>query len=149
MCIRDSARLAAALGRAGVELAREAAVSHFDAAPVHLCTTAALDHLGRLLPGARVDARRFRPNLVVDVGGRAGFVEDGWAGRRLAVGPELELEVGERTERCVMVTMAQEDLGDDPRLLRAVADHNDVCLGVYAAVARPGRVAVGDQVRLA
>jgi hypothetical protein len=46
-----------------------------------------------------------------------------------------------------MVTMAQEDLGDDPRLLRAVADHNGLCLGVNAEVARPGRVAVGDEVR--
>jgi uncharacterized protein len=142
-------RLAAALGRQRVELAPEAAVSHFDAAPVHLCTTASLDHLARLQPGPRVDRRRFRPNLVVEVPGRDRFVEDGWVGRRLAVGPDLQLEVTERTERCVMVTMAQEDLADDPRVLRAVADHNDICLGVYAEVARPGRVAVGDEVRLA
>jgi uncharacterized protein len=141
------ARLAGALGRDRVELAREADVPHFDSAALHLCTTASLDHLARLQPGSRVDRRRFRPNLVVDVGGRAGFVEDGWVGRRLAVGPDLELEVTERTERCVMVTMAQEDLGDDPRLLRAVADHNGLCLGVNAEVARPGRVAVGDEVR--
>jgi uncharacterized protein len=142
-------RLAAALGRARVELAREATVSHFDGAALHLCTTASLDRLARLRPGSRVDRRRFRPNLVVDVPGRLGFVEDGWVGRRLAVGPDLELDVTERTERCVMVTMAQEDLGDAPGLLRAVADHNGLCLGVYAEVARPGRVAVGDDVRLA
>jgi uncharacterized protein YcbX len=141
-------RLSETVGRR-VELAREAAVVHFDAAPVHLCTTASLARLGALAAGSLVDPRRFRPNLVVDAPGASGFAEDAWVGARLRLGATLELAVSERTERCVMVGLAQQELPDDPRILGVVAEVNERCLGVYAEVTRPGRVRLGDEVRLA
>jgi MOSC domain-containing protein len=80
-------RLSEAVGRR-VELAHEAAVSHFDAAPIHLCTTASLDELAGLAAGFRIQARRFRPNLLVEVAA-GGFVEDGWVGGLLEVGDQV------------------------------------------------------------
>src|SRR5213075_2400136 len=59
----------------------------FDLAAVHVLTTATLDHLRGLYPAGRFEARRFRPNVVLDCGpGVQGFVEQGWVGRTLALG---------------------------------------------------------------
>jgi uncharacterized protein YcbX len=92
-----------------VTLAREASISHLDAGPVHLLTTAALTWLRAVLPGANADARRFRPNLVIDVPG-ATQVEYGWLGKMLFVGDAVRLRVSAATARCGMVAFAQGDL---------------------------------------
>lgn len=138
-----AARLSAVLGRP-VRLAREGGVAHHDDAPVHLCTTAGLAALGDLAGPEAAEARRYRPNLVLDVPG-AGHVEDGWVGRRLRVG-DVELAVTGRTVRCVMVTAAQHRLDHHPGLLRALASERDLCAGVYADVVVPGVVREGDAV---
>lgn len=134
------AALSAALG-VPVTLAREASVSHFDAGPLHLVTTASLRALGD------VDARRFRPNLVVDLRGE-GFVEDAWIGRELAVGDEVRLRVAGPTERCAMIGFAQAELAADPAVLREVVARNAARLGIYASVLAPGVIRVGDPLRL-
>lgn len=134
------AALSAELGLP-VTLAREIDVSHFDAGPLHLVTTSSLEALGG------VDARRFRPNLVLDTGG-SGFVEDGWLGRELAVGDEVRVRIAKPTARCVMVGLAQAELSAAPGLPRAVAERNGSLLGVYAEVLAPGEVRVGDRVQL-
>lgn len=54
----------------------------FDFATVHAVTTASLGSLGRAYPGGNFDARRLRPNLVIDMLGD-GFPEDGRAGRQM------------------------------------------------------------------
>lgn len=141
----SSVRLSDHLG-VGVTLAREGEVSHFDDAALHLCTLASLDRLQRLLPASQVAVPRFRPNLVLDAGGQQGFPESDWVGRRLRIGDALEVEVTQRTERCVMVTAAQPGLPADRDVLRGVAAHHDLRLGVYADVIRPGRVRAGDTV---
>jgi uncharacterized protein YcbX len=138
--------LSAAIGQE-VELVREAAVPHMDAGPVHLVTDASMRWLAARLPAAAVDARRFRPNLVLDVGG-ASPVEDAWVGRDLLVGDRVRLRVVGRTERCVMVGLAQYDLPADPSVLRDLAEANGACLGVYAAVVDAGTLRVGDAIRL-
>jgi uncharacterized protein YcbX len=137
--------LSAYVGRP-VTLGREDDVSHFDDGPVHLVTTASLATLARH-HGRHVDVRRFRPNLVVDTGDAVGFVEQGWLGRQVAVG-EAVLEVVAPMPRCVMVTQPQRDLPPDDGLLRRVTDVAGMDFGVLAEVVTPGRVAVGDAVRL-
>ena len=137
-------RLSALLGRP-VTLAPETDVPHHDDSPVHLVTTASVRRFGELA-GTPVDVRRLRPNLVLEVPGD-GFVEDDWPGRRLAVGPEVVLAIGEPMPRCVMVNAAQPGLAHDPRLLRALAAGHDLELGVQATVERGGTIAVGDPVR--
>ena len=127
-----------------VTLAREGAISHFDASPVHLVTTASLAWLAEIAPGSQLDERRFRPNILVEVAG-ATTIEREWLGRTLLVG-DVRLAARRMTGRCVMVTLAQSDLPEDPRILRSIAQESDNDFGVYAEVTTPGRVKVGDRV---
>lgn len=130
-----------------VTLSRKAEISHFDAGPIHLLTTASLRTLGESLADGVVDRRRFRPNLLVETEA-SGFPEDAWLGQDIAVGTEVRLRIVGRTERCVMANFAQDELPHDSRILREVARINAACLGVYADVLTPGAVHTGDHIRL-
>jgi uncharacterized protein YcbX len=121
----------------------------FDLAIVHLLTTATLDRLRELAPTRRFEVRRFRPNFVLEASdGSKGFVENDWVGRTLAIGPEVRLGVTGPCPRCVMTTLAQEDLPKDPGILRAAVEHNGGNVGIYATVLRGGRVRRGDLVKV-
>jgi hypothetical protein len=94
--------------------------------------------------------RRFRPNIVVQSPpGEKGFVENAWIGHTLAIGDEVRLSITGPCGRCVMTTLAQGDLPKDPQILRTAAKHNQVQVGVYAAVAQGGVIRRGDSVRWA
>jgi uncharacterized protein len=138
--------LEAVSGRA-VTFVPESRDSHFDEGPLHLLTTASLRRLADEL-GAAVDPRRFRANVLLDTPGLNGLPEAAWEGRRLAVGGDVVLEVAYPMPRCVMVTMPTADLGADPRVLKAVHAVAGGDLGVMARVVTPGRIGVGDAVRL-
>ncbi len=128
-----------------LRVCRETDVSHHDAAPLHLLTTASLRWLASVAPASNVDRRRFRPNVLLEAAG-ADLVDDAWVGRRFALGGAV-IRVVDRTERCVMTTSAQAELPQDPSVLRAVTELNDACLGVFASVEEPGEVRVGDALR--
>jgi uncharacterized protein len=120
----------------------------FDGAVIHLLTTATLDRLSELYPQGRFDARRFRPNIVVEpTSGERGFVENEWIGQSFAIGDEVRLSITRPCGRCVMTTLAQGGLPRDPDILRTVAQHNDAKIGVYASVVRGGPIRAGDTVR--
>jgi len=138
--------LSAQLGQP-VTLVRESDIAHFDDAPLHILTTASLNWLQTILPASAVDARRFRPNLLLDVAG-CEPLEQSWVGRRLKVGDELELALCAATERCVMVTLPQSELLEDAAVLHALALRAERCLGVYARVLVPGVAQEGDSVAL-
>jgi uncharacterized protein YcbX len=130
--------------------------SLFDLFPVSVLTTSTLERLGELQPGSRFDQRRFRMNTIVSTG-EPGFPENGWVGRKLAVGDAARLEVVLPDPRCVMTTLAQDDLSKDTEVLRTLAQHNRIevgtagrfpCAGVYAVVEAPGSMRVGDAVAL-
>ncbi|HEX7129616.1 MAG TPA: MOSC domain-containing protein [Rhodanobacteraceae bacterium] len=129
-----------------VTLAREADISHFDSAPIHLVTTGSLAWLRAALPGAGIDARRFRPNLVIEVPD-AEPIEQAWIGRRLRVG-EVELQVSGTTERCGMTAFAQDELPKAPEVLRHITQRADLKFGVYAQVRVPGEIRLHDPVIL-
>ncbi len=146
----DSPTLDAALSETlgqPVTLAREAEVSHFDAGPVHLLSTASLQWLGAALPGVDLDPRRFRPNLVIECPG-ADLAERGWIGRTLCLGESVRLTISGATERCGMVAAAQDGLAREAGVLRHIAQAADLHFGVYAQVQVPGLVRVGDPVCL-
>ena len=128
-----------------VTLAREAGISHLDAGPVHLLTTAALTWLRAAVPAVAADERRFRPNLLIDVPGDT-QIERCWLGKMLSVGEEVRLRVSGATERCGMVALAQADLPDDVRILKCMAQEAALHFGVYAEVLVPGRITRGDSV---
>src|SRR5437870_3045731 len=121
----------------------------FDCAMVHVLTTATLDRLRDLYPQGRFEVRRFRPNIVVQLGSNEkSFAENGWVGRTLAIGTAACLNITGPCGRCVMTTLAQGDLPRDPGILRTAAQHNQVNVGVYGAVVRGGTIRRGDRVRL-
>lgn len=121
----------------------------FDAAVVHLLTTATLDRLRALYPQGRFEVRRFRPNIVVALAGAAeGFVENGWIGNIVAVGNDVRLSITSACPRCVMTTLSQSDLPRDTGILRTAAQHNHASVGVYASVVQGGTIRRGDSVSL-
>ncbi len=121
----------------------------FDLAVTHVLTTATLDRLRDLHPQGRFEVRRFRPNIVVQPSsGEKSFVENAWIGHTLAIGDQVRLNITGPCPRCVMTTLSQGDLPRDPGILRTAAQHNQVNIGVYAAVVRGGTIRRGDPVRL-
>jgi hypothetical protein len=121
----------------------------FDAAVVHVLTTATLNRLRALYPAGRFEVRRFRPNMVIGTANDgAAFVENAWIGRTLAIGDAVRLNVTGPCPRCVMTTLAQGDLPRDAGILRTPAQHNQANVGVYASVLQGGEVRRGDSVRL-
>jgi uncharacterized protein len=130
-----------------VQLRPEGRVSHLDDGPLHLVTTASLAVLAEHR-GGPVSVARLRPNLLVDVGTAAGFVEDGWIGRTLTIGGDLVISIRAPMPRCVMVELPQRHLPAAPGLLDSIGQLNGACLGVVADVVRPGRVHLDDPVQL-
>jgi uncharacterized protein YcbX len=130
----------------------------FDFAPLHLLSTSTLARIAELSPRGTVELDRYRPNLVIRTAA-AGFTENDWAGRELRVGSDLAVRVMARTPRCAIPTLEHGGLPRDVDALRVPAAHNRIspldglgpqpCAGVYAQVLRPGRIQVGDVVRLA
>ena len=121
----------------------------FDCAFAHLLTTATLDRLRELYPQGRFEARRFRPNIVVETGsGEKDFVENAWIGRIVAIGDSVRLSITGACPRCVMTALPQGDLPRDAGILRAAAQHNGASVGVYASVLQGGKIRRGDSVRL-
>lgn len=127
-----------------VTLARESDVSHFDDGPVSLLGVASVQAVAAAL-GSDVDPGRFRANIVVD--GLPPLGEDALVGTGVRIG-EVLLHIAMRSPRCVMVGMATADLPAQQGVLRAVGRLNDAHLGVVARVLEPGRIRVGDHVRV-
>jgi uncharacterized protein len=129
--------------------------SFFDLFPFSVLTTASLKQLGELEPESRFDVRRFRMNVIVDTPAH-GFVENEWVGRKLAIGDSVKLSVALPDPRCVMPSLAQEELPRDSRVLRALVKNNRIdvagalypCVGVYAVAEATGTIHKGDRVSL-
>ncbi len=120
----------------------------FDAAVVHILTTATLDHLRSLYAQGRFEVHRFRPNIVLTPDAReAGFVEDSWIGRTLVIG-DARIAVLRPCQRCVMTTLPQGDLPRDGGILRTAAKFHEVNVGVYCAIQRGGAIRRGNAVHI-
>ncbi len=127
-----------------------------DASPLSVLSHSTLARMNTLQPESRFDSRRFRMNLVLKCD-EEGFPENNWVGRHLTFGSGLEIRVTRPDARCVMTTLAQEDLPEDREILKGLARHNRLavgdkgrypCAGVYASVVASGPVQVGDAVSL-
>lgn len=128
--------------------------SFFDVFPLSVLTTSTLAQLSELRPQTRFDQRRFRMNVIVKTE-RPGFIENDWIGHELGLGDRVRLKVALPDPRCVMTTLAQEELLQDTDVLRTLVRHNRVqvgdlgqfpCAGVYAVVAAPGTIRIGAPV---
>ena len=116
----------------------------FDTFPLSLITTQTIAGLGERV-GARLDVRRFRPNILVAAADPAPFLEDGWVGCVLRVG-DTRVRIDKRDGRCAVITIDPVTTERDPAILRTVARDRGGCLGVYGSTVQPGRIAVADPV---
>ncbi len=128
--------------------------SFFDYAALHLLTTNSLAAMQSHYPHGRFEARRFRPNIVLDCIDQIGFVENDWVGKTIQIGDSLQLQVTDPCPRCVMTTLAQGDLPRDPGIFKNGINTNQPLVpfagkalpsvGVYARVVSSGWVKRGD-----
>jgi uncharacterized protein YcbX len=98
-----------------------------------------------------VDGRRFR--MLLEIDGVGPNEEDAWLGSALQVG-EAAIVLNGDIGRCVVTTQDPDTGVTDLDTLGALARYRregqteDLPLGVYGAVTVPGRVRLGDPVRL-
>jgi uncharacterized protein len=116
-----------------------------------LVSRASLDRL-RAEAGATepVDGRRFR--MLFEIDGVGAHEEDGWLGKRIAIGEAVIVPLGD-VGRCVVTTCDPDSGVSDFDTLKLLAGYRregvvePLPFGVYCNVAVPGRVCVGDRVR--
>lgn len=122
--------------------------TYYDCWPLMVMTTSALRAVQKAVPSSVVDVRRFRPSLVIDVPGVEGHPEFGWANKRAALGT-CEIEFLSPCPRCVMVTrQVDAEVPADRAILRHIVRDLDQNLGIYGRITKPGRVNIGDELRL-
>jgi MOSC domain-containing protein len=98
-----------------------------------------------------VDGRRFR--MLFEIDGVEPHEEDDWIGHRVAFGDAVVAPVGD-VGRCAVTTMNPDTSEVDLDTLKTLAAYRPegrtepLPFGVHAAVVQPGRVRVGDSVRL-
>ncbi|MGH3158293.1 MAG: MOSC domain-containing protein [Streptosporangiaceae bacterium] len=141
-----SAALSGYLGREVRLFRREPEHLGHDDQPVTLMSEASLQALAPELSGAAPDPRRFR--MTITVTGTDAWAEHGWGGRQLGVG-EAILRVISPVPRCVVTTRNPESGATDARVLHALArlrGKDDITLGVWCDIVRPGRIHIGDLV---
>jgi MOSC domain-containing protein len=148
---------------AGEELAAEIARLHgrpvqilrldhgiFDEGTISVITPATIDEIGAA-SGRELEARRFRPNILIRTDEPRAFDEDRWVGSVLSFGDDgggPEVSVTLRDERCAMLNLDPDSARSDPQVLKAAVRLNENYAGVYGTVVRRGRLSVGQSVRL-
>jgi uncharacterized protein YcbX len=123
-----------------------------DGGATTIVSRASLERLrGEAGAEAPVDGRRFR--MLFELDGVAAHEEDEWIGRHVRVGEAVLAPVGD-VGRCVVTTLDPDTGVADLDTLGVLARYRrrgrteDLPFGVYCAVVTPGRVRVGDGVRV-
>ena len=125
-------------------------VGAFDSMPVSLLALPALAEMSQAL-GRDVDARRFRPNVVVETFDGSGRPERDWVGASLAFGDDTQavvIRVDRPDVRCMMIGLDPDTAAYDPAVLRHVVAARQGIVGVYGTPERPGALRVGAPVYL-
>ncbi len=120
----------------------------FDEAMISVIASETIREIGRLA-GRSLDMRRFRPNIVVRSRRSGAFQEDAWLGGVLSFGegdnaPAITVTL--RDVRCSMVNLDPDSARPAPEVLKAVVHANQNNAGIYGAVTRIGRLAVGQTI---
>ena len=120
--------------------------TYFDAFPISIMSQQSLASMNQLEGESRFDARRFRPNLLVDIPDtNHPFPEQAWVGKTLSIG-SVKLKIDMTCPRCSMTTHGFDDLPRDTEVMRKLVNHSDGNLGIYASVMQAGKVSAGDSV---
>jgi len=122
----------------------------FDEASISIIASDTVREVGRLA-GRSLDARRFRPNVVVRLLRSGPFQEDEWLGGVLSFGEGDDapaVAVTMRDERCAMVNLDPDSARPAPEVMKAIVRAHQNNAGIYGVVTRIGRLAVGHTVLL-
>ena len=122
----------------------------FDEASISVIAFDTVHEIERLA-GRSPDVRRFRPNVLVRLTRPAPFQEDEWLGGVLSFGEgdaAAAITVTMRDARCSMVNLDPDSAAPAPEVLKAVVRANQNNAGIYGAVTRIGRLAVGQSISL-
>jgi uncharacterized protein YcbX len=122
----------------------------FDEGSLSVIATDTVREIGRLA-GRSLDVRRFRPNVLVRLLRPVPFQEDEWVGGVLSFGEGEDapaIAVTMRDIRCPMVNFDPDSASPAPEVLKAVVREHQNTAGIYGAVTRTGRLAVGQTLTL-
>jgi len=122
----------------------------FDEASISVIAMDTVREISRLA-GVSPDVRRFRPNVVVRAVRPVPFQEDEWVGGVLSFGEKEDapaISVTMRDVRCSMLNIDPDSARLATEMMKAVVRVHENTAGVYGAVTRVGRVAVGQRVFL-
>jgi uncharacterized protein YcbX len=120
----------------------------FDEASISVIASDTVSEIARLAVRS-LDVRRFRPNVVVRLLRSGPFQEDEWLGGVLSFGEGDDapaITVTLRDERCSMVNLDPDSASPAPEVLKAVVRAHQNTAGIYGAVTRIGRLAVGQAI---
>ena len=98
--------------------------------------------------GTRLDLRRFRTNLHLDVDGAGPWEEHGWEGATLRFSGGAVVRLLHACVRCAIPTRDPDTQRKWPELLRHLAARHDTQFGINARVVHSGRIAAGETVRI-
>jgi uncharacterized protein YcbX len=122
----------------------------FDEASISVIALDTVREIGRLA-GLPPDVRRFRPNVVVRLLRPAPFQEDEWLDGVLSFGKGDDgpaIAVTMRDVRCAMLNLDPDSASPAPEMMKAVVHANQNTAGIYGAVTRIGRLAIGQTIFL-
>jgi uncharacterized protein len=122
----------------------------FDDASISVIASDTVREIARLA-GQSPDVRRFRPNIVVRLLRSVPFHEDAWLGGVLSFGEGDDapaIAVTMHDKRCSMLNLDPDTARPAPELLKAVVRANQNNAGIYGAVTRIGRLAIGQTIFL-
>jgi uncharacterized protein YcbX len=120
------------------ELAAYDGPERFDVLNLLVATDGAVDHFGH-------DVRRLRPNLLI--GGVAPAEEATWPGQALAIGDTL-IGIHSLRQRCIATSIHPDTGRQDLAVFRRIRTEFANQLALNSWVIRPGRIRLGDDVRL-
>ena len=122
----------------------------FDEAPLSLITVATISAIGQAA-GMTLEARRFRPNILIDTDSPTAFAENAWPGSIVSFGdgPDASMVgVMMKDIRCGMLNIDPDTAAIAPDVLRATVRDNQNCAGAYGFTLAAGVLSVGDPVYL-
>jgi uncharacterized protein YcbX len=105
--------------------------------------------------GQPLDVRRFRQNIVLEPVDGTPYIEEEWAGRLLVFGADPDspdaarVRLIRKDHRCMIVNLDPDLGGQNPAVLRTLANERENCMGLYSSVEAQGLLQVGGPVYLA
>jgi hypothetical protein len=118
---------------------------------VSIVSDGSLRRLAEALGEEEIDARRFR--MLIDLEGAGAHEEDGWLGGEIEIGT-ARLRITDPDARCAITTQDPDTGHRDLDTLRALRSYRGfragrkLDFGVLGEVVVPGRVSLGDEVRV-